>query len=233
MLFMGVANYQKFCKLVENGRGKKRCCMKRHIIEFSVKSGKHGTRTLSLVQNRVRFLKTWKRSILASNRGWNSEMHPFFCGKLSFILFWPPLPLFLSASTAAAYIFIAPTCTTIIISSNPDLVKFPYLANLSQRGDKGWKEAQRQGEDRVTLRKTLCVCIFIAKIFEMKRGRFRQHKQKDRHHYVYYTDGWLSVFIKKYNYLSVSKFQPCDDYIYVVHFIRVNTVIIIIKYSFT
>jgi hypothetical protein len=24
MVFMGVANYQKFCKLVENGRGKKR-----------------------------------------------------------------------------------------------------------------------------------------------------------------------------------------------------------------
>jgi hypothetical protein len=28
----------------------------------------------------------------------------------------------------------------------PDLIKLPYFADLSQRGDMGWKEAQRQGE---------------------------------------------------------------------------------------
>jgi hypothetical protein len=33
--------------------------------------------------------------------------------------------------------------------SYPDLIKFPYFADLIQRGDRGWKEAQRQGEDRV------------------------------------------------------------------------------------
>jgi hypothetical protein len=38
--------------------------------------------------------------------------------------------------------------------SYPDLIKFPYFADHTQRGDRGRKEAQRQGEDRVTLRKT-------------------------------------------------------------------------------
>jgi len=42
-----------------------------------------------------------------------------FCGKLSFIVFWPPLSFFLSASTAATYIFTAPSCTTIIITLEP------------------------------------------------------------------------------------------------------------------
>jgi hypothetical protein len=39
--------------------------------------------------------------------------------------------------------------------SYPDLIKLPYFAYLTQRGDMGWKEAQRQGEDRMTLKKTL------------------------------------------------------------------------------
>ncbi len=30
--------------------------------------------------------------------------------------------------------------------SYPDLIKLPYFAYLTQRGDRGWKEAQRQGE---------------------------------------------------------------------------------------
>jgi hypothetical protein len=38
--------------------------------------------------------------------------------------------------------------------SYPGLIKLPYFADLTQRGDSGWKEAQRQGEDRMTLRKT-------------------------------------------------------------------------------
>jgi hypothetical protein len=32
-----------------------------------------------------------------------------------------------------------------------DLIKCPYFADTTERGDKGWNEAQRQGEDRVTL----------------------------------------------------------------------------------
>jgi hypothetical protein len=39
--------------------------------------------------------------------------------------------------------------------SYPGLIKLPYFADLIQRGDRGWKEAQRQAEDRMTLRKTL------------------------------------------------------------------------------
>ncbi len=35
-----------------------------------------------------------------------------------------------------------------------------------ERGDRGWKEAQRQGEDRVTLRITLLSSVF----FQAKYG---------------------------------------------------------------
>jgi hypothetical protein len=34
-------------------------------------------------------------------------------------VFWPPLSFFLSASTAATYIFTAPSCTTTIITLEP------------------------------------------------------------------------------------------------------------------
>ncbi len=34
--------------------------------------------------------------------------------------------------------------------SYPDLLKLPYFADLTQRRDSEWKEAQRQGEDRKT-----------------------------------------------------------------------------------
>jgi hypothetical protein len=33
-----------------------------------------------------------------------------------------------------------------------DLIKCPYFADTTERVNRGWKEAQRQGEDRVTLR---------------------------------------------------------------------------------
>jgi hypothetical protein len=32
-----------------------------------------------------------------------------------------------------------------------DLITCPYFADTTERGDKGWNEAQRQGEDRVIL----------------------------------------------------------------------------------
>jgi hypothetical protein len=73
---------------------------------------------------------------------------------LSFILFWAPLSIYLSASTAATYTFTAPIYTTSIITSNPkhlcinnpDLLKFNYFADLTQTGIGGWKEAQRHGD---------------------------------------------------------------------------------------
>jgi hypothetical protein len=63
----------------------------------------------------------------------------------------------LSASTANTYIFTAPNCTTTIISLQQywDLLKCLYFADTTKRWDRGWKEAQRQGEDRVTLPITL------------------------------------------------------------------------------
>jgi len=36
-----------------------------------------------------------------------------------------------------------------------DLIKFPYFADTTERGDTDWKHAQREGEDRVSLPITL------------------------------------------------------------------------------
>jgi hypothetical protein len=36
-----------------------------------------------------------------------------------------------------------------------DLIKFPSFADTIERGDSGWKQAQREGEDSVTLQITL------------------------------------------------------------------------------
>jgi hypothetical protein len=45
--------------------------------------------------------------------------------------------------------------------SYPNLIELPYFADLTQRGDRGWKEAQRQGEDKMTLRKTVSFSNFL------------------------------------------------------------------------
>jgi hypothetical protein len=72
------------------------------------------------------------------------------------------LSFFPSSSTAATYIFTALSCTSTIISLEPyalnaefqhfvlscsisywDLIKCPYFADTTERGDRGWKEAER------------------------------------------------------------------------------------------
>jgi hypothetical protein len=87
------------------------------------------------------------------------------------------LSFFLSASTAstaATYTLATPTCTSTIISlescalntkfqhfilswsiSYWDLIKCLYFVDTTERVDRGWKEAQRQGEDRLAFRITL------------------------------------------------------------------------------
>jgi hypothetical protein len=57
--------------------------------------------------------------------------------------------------------------------SYPDLIKLPYFADLTQRGDRSLKEeigdekrAQRQGEDRMTLRKNSIYCLSKSSIFK-------------------------------------------------------------------
>jgi hypothetical protein len=76
-------------------------------IEFSVKSRKQCTSTLSLVHNRMRFQKNLQRkSTLAFSRGVsNSEMHHFLCQTWVSSGFDPHLSFFMSASSAATYIF--------------------------------------------------------------------------------------------------------------------------------
>jgi hypothetical protein len=77
------------------------------------------------------------------------------------------LSFFLSASTAATYIFTAPNSTTTIISLDPcalnveyqyfilRFIKISLLYGYHWKRGQGVKEAQRQGEVRVTLRITL------------------------------------------------------------------------------
>ncbi len=93
-----------------------------------------------------------------------------FGGKLSFILCFffswaPPMP--------ATYIFTACIYATTIIDfesralnaefryfvlscsiSYWDLIKCLYFVDITERGDRGWMDAERQGEDRVTLQIT-------------------------------------------------------------------------------
>jgi hypothetical protein len=77
------------------------------ILGFSIKSGKHGTKSLSLVRNRVRFQKKKpaKKYTLAFNGRSNSEMHHFLCQTEFHPVLTPSFSFFLSASIAATYIF--------------------------------------------------------------------------------------------------------------------------------
>jgi len=93
---------------------------------------------------------------------------------------------FLRASIAATEIFTAHNCTATIIPLEPcalndeiqhfvlsfriwywDLIKFPYFMDTTKRGVRGWKEAQRQGEDKVNLLISLLVpyCCFICNLW--------------------------------------------------------------------
>ncbi len=77
------------------------------------------------------------------------------------------LSFFLGTFTAATCICTAPNYTTTIISLEPcalnagyqhfilRFIKMSLLSDTTERGYRGWKEAQRQGEDRVTLPITL------------------------------------------------------------------------------
>jgi hypothetical protein len=47
------------------------------------------------------------------------------------------------------------------IISYPDLIKLPYFADLTQRGDRGWKQAQRQGENKAYFEENSIVCRVI------------------------------------------------------------------------
>jgi len=140
------------------------------MIELSIKKEKDSTRTLSLVIHSVRLIKNLQKSTLAFNKGWNAKKPSVL------VVNWISscLSFFLSASTAATYIFTSLNYTTPIISLGPralnaefqhfilscnisywDLIRYLYFADITERGDRGWKEAQRQGEDRVNLLITL------------------------------------------------------------------------------
>jgi hypothetical protein len=53
-----------------------------------------------------------------------------------------------------------------------DLLKCLYFADTTEREDRGWKEAQRQGEERVTLQITLIGTKQPEKFLEQKVKKF-------------------------------------------------------------
>jgi hypothetical protein len=55
------------------------------------------------------------------------------------------LSFFLTASTAATYIFTAPNCTTTIITLEPCALKCFYFADTTERGDRGVKGGPKIG----------------------------------------------------------------------------------------
>ncbi len=120
-------------------------------------------------------LKSWHNKLfhkVRKTQHHNPEFGPkcaTFGAKLSFILFWPVLLFperlhwchiyFHCSHMYNHYIYLQPCVLNAIKTfsiSYPDLIKLPYFADREWR-DRGWKEAQRLGEDRMTLRKTLTI----------------------------------------------------------------------------
>jgi hypothetical protein len=81
------------------------------------------------------------------------------------------LPFFPSASSATTYIFIAPTCTTTIITLEPYALNVEFqhsihrftnffsLYGYTERGFWKWKEAQRQGDFIINL--NICTYTYM------------------------------------------------------------------------
>jgi hypothetical protein len=99
---------------------------------------------MKILQNKI----TWTQIIFSSST-------------LSFILFFLFHECF---HYYYMYIFNSQTCTIIIITLEPCALKVEFqhfilkfnirklfLANTIERGDKGWKKAQKHSENRVTL----------------------------------------------------------------------------------
>jgi len=111
---------------------------------------------------RVRFKKDLQKSTLAFNGGGSeAEKTINFGGKLSFILsfLFPEhhqcCYIYFHCSYLYNYYYYSRTLCIECWVSYWDLIKYPYFTDTTERGDRGWKEPQRQGEDRVTLWITL------------------------------------------------------------------------------
>jgi len=60
------------------------------------------------------------------------------------------------------------------------LLNFPYFVDTTERGDGGWKQAQRQGENRVTLRISLLCDTRFHFGFPWILGLRVGHRQRER-----------------------------------------------------
>ncbi len=125
------------------------------FIRISVKSGKDSTSTLTLVIHRVRFVKSLQKSTLAFKGRWNSGspclsffLERLHCCYIDFHCSYR-YSYYNSSRTLCIKCWVLHFVLSFSISCR-DLIKFPYFADTTKRGVRGWKEAQRQGEDRVT-----------------------------------------------------------------------------------
>ncbi len=135
-------------------------------------------------------LKKPAKKYISIQGGWGVKTINFG-GKLSFILSFR----FPERLHCCYIYFHCSKCTTTIISletcalnaefehfllrcsiSYWDLIKCPYFADTTERGDGGWKEAQTQGEDRVTLRITLLLRKVLKKFLIFTISIFETHK---------------------------------------------------------
>jgi len=149
------------------------------VLEISVKSGKDSASTLSLVICRVRFKKKTAKKYISIQWGgetkktinfddsWVSPSLSFLPERLhcydidfhcSYLYSYYIIPLKPCALNAEIQRFVLSFSI-----SYWDLIKFPYFTDSTKRGVRRWKEAQRQGEDRVNLRISL---LYIYDIHE-------------------------------------------------------------------
>jgi len=118
------------------------------------KSGKVSTSTLTLVIHKVRISKNVQNSTVAFNWGWNSENHQFWW-LLSFtVSFFFPARLHHCCylDFPATIIPLEPCALNVEVQhfalsfsiSYWDLIKFPYLTDITKRGVRGWRRPKER-----------------------------------------------------------------------------------------
>ncbi len=114
-------------------------------------------RTLNLIINRVRFFFKLRKKYINIHLGEGGKLRKPSISVVNWVS--PCLSFFLSASTAATYIFIAPTCTTTIIHLEPDALnaefqhfipKFNQISYFMGTRKEGL-DSEKRPNDRVTL----------------------------------------------------------------------------------
>ncbi len=145
--------------------------------------GKDSTSALSLVIHRVRLKKILQKNTLTFNWGWNPLLSfvfpkPLHCCYIDFHCSY--LYSYYNSSRTFCIKCWDSTFRTEFSISYWDFIKFHYLADTTKRGARSWKEAQRRGEDRVTLPISLITVICLSCVFlnsTTPKNAFLSHHQ--------------------------------------------------------